>query len=120
VERLDERGVEDYAARPKRLDADARGVVQESLHRGRAGRDAGCSCLRGPIGAQLVDAADPMYGYAFQIYYDFAGYSDVAIGATRMLGFSLPINFDRPYLVASVLLFSILGDTGAPFIYFQF
>ncbi|MFQ5461061.1 MAG: MBOAT family O-acyltransferase [Phycisphaerae bacterium] len=42
------------------------------------------------------------YAYAFQIYYDFSGYSDVAIGAARMLGFDLPINFDRPYLATSL------------------
>ena len=43
-----------------------------------------------------------MYGYAFQIYYDFSGYSDIAIGAARMLGFELPINFDRPYNATSI------------------
>jgi len=42
------------------------------------------------------------YAYAFQIYYDFSGYSDVAIGAARMLGFDLPINFNRPYLATSL------------------
>ena len=39
-----------------------------------------------------------LYGYSFQIYNDFSGYSDIAIGAARILGFELPINFDRPYL----------------------
>ena len=43
-----------------------------------------------------------MYGYAFQIYYDFSGYSSVAIGAAKMLGFELPINFNRPYLATSL------------------
>ena len=43
-----------------------------------------------------------MYGYAFQIYYDFSGYSDIAIGAGKMLGFDLPINFNRPYLATSM------------------
>jgi D-alanyl-lipoteichoic acid acyltransferase DltB (MBOAT superfamily) len=38
-----------------------------------------------------------MYAYAFQIYGDFSGYSDVAIGAGRLLGFELPLNFDSPY-----------------------
>jgi D-alanyl-lipoteichoic acid acyltransferase DltB (MBOAT superfamily) len=62
------------------------------------------------LGMHLVDGvfADPIahgslttllavYGYAFQIYGDFAGYSDIAIGSARMLGFELPINFDGPY-----------------------
>lgn len=38
-----------------------------------------------------------VYGYALQIYCDFSGYSDVAIGAALLLGFKLPINFNRPY-----------------------
>ena len=35
--------------------------------------------------------------YALQIYYDFSGYSDMAIGVGRMLGFELPVNFRHPY-----------------------
>ncbi|MEM7417561.1 MAG: MBOAT family O-acyltransferase [Gemmatimonadota bacterium] len=38
-----------------------------------------------------------LYGYSFQIYNDFSGYSDVAIGAARIMGFDLPDNFRRPY-----------------------
>ena len=37
------------------------------------------------------------YAYAFQIYCDFSGYSDMAMGAARMLGYELPINFNLPY-----------------------
>jgi D-alanyl-lipoteichoic acid acyltransferase DltB (MBOAT superfamily) len=43
-----------------------------------------------------------LYGYAFQIYNDFSGYSDIAIGVARMLGFELPLNFNRPYLSQNV------------------
>jgi alginate O-acetyltransferase complex protein AlgI len=35
--------------------------------------------------------------FAFQIYYDFGGYSDIAIGSARVMGFSLRRNFDSPY-----------------------
>lgn len=35
--------------------------------------------------------------FAFQIYYDFSGYSDIAIGAARVMGFTLRRNFDSPY-----------------------
>ena len=42
------------------------------------------------------------FGYALQIYFDFAGYSNMAIGLGRMLGFELPINFNRPYASQSV------------------
>jgi D-alanyl-lipoteichoic acid acyltransferase DltB (MBOAT superfamily) len=38
------------------------------------------------------------YAYAFQIYFDFSGYSDMAIGLAALLGFELPINFRLPYV----------------------
>jgi alginate O-acetyltransferase complex protein AlgI len=40
--------------------------------------------------------------YAVQIYFDFSGYSDMAIGLARMFGFRLPENFNRPYSAHSV------------------
>jgi alginate O-acetyltransferase complex protein AlgI len=43
-----------------------------------------------------------LYGYAFQIYNDFSGYTDIAIGAARMLGYDISPNFNRPYLAATV------------------
>ena len=39
-----------------------------------------------------------LYLYSFQIYLDFSGYSDIAIGLGRLIGITLPENFDRPYL----------------------
>lgn len=46
-----------------------------------------------------------MHAYAFQIYCDFSGYSDVAIGLALMLGFHLPENFRRPYLSRDIAEF---------------
>ena len=43
-----------------------------------------------------------LYGYTFQIYNDFSGYSDIAIGIGKMLGFDLPKNFNRPYYARNV------------------
>jgi len=40
--------------------------------------------------------------FAFQIYCDFSGYSDIAIGSAKLLGFRLVRNFDRPYFAASI------------------
>ena len=40
--------------------------------------------------------------YAFQLYFDFSGYSDMAIGMGKMLGFTFPENFDFPYVAKSV------------------
>jgi D-alanyl-lipoteichoic acid acyltransferase DltB (MBOAT superfamily) len=39
--------------------------------------------------------------YTFQIYCDFSGYSDIAIGLGRIMGFDLGVNFDRPYFATS-------------------
>lgn len=43
--------------------------------------------------------------YAFQIYYDFSGYSDMAIGLGKMLGFTFPENFNYPYISRSITEF---------------
>ena len=43
--------------------------------------------------------------FTFQIYFDFSGYSDMAIGLGRMLGFTYPKNFDLPYISKSVSQF---------------
>jgi alginate O-acetyltransferase complex protein AlgI len=40
--------------------------------------------------------------YTLQIYYDFSGYSDMAIGLARMLGFHFPMNFNYPYYAISI------------------
>ena len=44
----------------------------------------------------------PLTFFAFQIYCDFSGYSDIAIGASLIMGFRLMQNFRRPYFAASV------------------
>ena len=43
-----------------------------------------------------------VYAYALQIYYDFSGYTDIALGSALMLGIQLPANFNRPYSALSV------------------
>ncbi len=45
------------------------------------------------------------YAFAFQLYCDFSGYSDMAIGAARVLGYRLPENFRRPYAADSLTAF---------------
>ena len=54
------------------------------------------------IDLPLPDAWLGMFAYAFQIYFDFSGYSDMAIGLGLMLGFTFPKNFDSPYLSRSI------------------
>jgi alginate O-acetyltransferase complex protein AlgI len=43
-----------------------------------------------------------IYGYAIQIYADFSGYTDIAIGVALLLGFRFPLNFDGPYTALSL------------------
>lgn len=43
-----------------------------------------------------------MLSYTFEIYFDFSGYSDMAVGISRMLNITLPMNFDSPYKAISI------------------
>ena len=46
-----------------------------------------------------------VYAYAFRIYFDFSGYTDLAVGMGRLLGIRLPENFNAPYLKQNIALF---------------
>lgn len=59
------------------------------------------------FGSAAVDLSAPAawlgaVAYAGQIYFDFAGYSDMAIGLGRMMGFRFPENFNSPYVATSI------------------
>ena len=56
-------------------------------------------------GLGLVDAWAGTLAYTFQIYFDFSGYSDMAIGLARMFGIKLPLNFHSPYKATSIIDF---------------
>lgn len=55
-----------------------------------------------PSGHSTLFLLLAVYAYSFQIYMDLSGYTDIARGAAKMLGFTLVENFDRPYLATSV------------------
>jgi alginate O-acetyltransferase complex protein AlgI len=74
------------------------------------------------IGDPLARALDPVYeqalagavpdgkawmapAFAFQVFFDFAGYSDIAIGLALIFGIQLPLNFDGPFRATSILEF---------------
>jgi alginate O-acetyltransferase complex protein AlgI len=71
----------------------------------------------GPIAAgpfATAAAGEPLYlfqawqgavAYTLQLYFDFSGYSDMAIGAARMFGIRLPINFESPYQATGIVDF---------------
>lgn len=52
--------------------------------------------------ASSLDVFLAMIGFSFQIFYDFAGYSLIAIGLAKMMGIDIPINFNSPYLAVNV------------------
>ncbi len=56
--------------------------------------------IQHPIWAWII-----VYGYAFRILFDFAGYTDIAIGLGKLAGIQLPENFSQPYLSRNVTLF---------------
>lgn len=49
-----------------------------------------------------MDSALTILCYTLQIYFDFSGYCDMAVGMARMLGIDLPVNFNSPYKAASI------------------
>lgn len=49
--------------------------------------------------------ASAVVAYSLQIYCDFSGYSDIAIGVSRIIGFDLPENFNMPYIATSITEF---------------
>ncbi len=46
-----------------------------------------------------------VYGYALQLYFDFSGYSDVALGSALLLGLKIPVNFNMPYSAINIAEF---------------
>jgi D-alanyl-lipoteichoic acid acyltransferase DltB (MBOAT superfamily) len=54
-----------------------------------------------PMGLESFSIILGTNGFGIQIYADFSGYSDIAIGIATVLGFKIPINFNRPYFAIS-------------------
>lgn len=54
-----------------------------------------------PAQLNAATAWSAMVGYSFQIYFDFSGYTDMALGLAQMFGIQLPWNFNRPYRASS-------------------
>jgi len=76
------------------------GLAKKVLLADPVGRSADAA-----FGAQELAALDAWFGaaaYAFQIYFDFSGYSDMAVGLGRLFGLEFMKNFDSPYLAESI------------------
>jgi len=54
------------------------------------------------LGMSKINLLTLFYGYSFQIFADFAGYSLIAIGLGALFGYTLPVNFNFPYLSKSI------------------
>ena len=97
---------------------DARAVTADNLNAGGTrlifglGKKALLSSAAGAIAQEAFSlpssALSPVYAwtgaicYALQIYFDFSGYTDLALGLALLFGFTLPENFDHPYMANSV------------------
>jgi len=55
-----------------------------------------------PMGFSGFENLTALFGYSLQVYVDFSGYTDIAIGVALLLGFRLPKNFNAPYKATSV------------------
>jgi alginate O-acetyltransferase complex protein AlgI len=78
----------------------ALGMAKKILVANPMGHVADTAFAAGALRAH--DAWFGVFGYAFQIYFDFSGYSDMAVGLALMMGFVLIQNFDSPYKADSI------------------
>ena len=76
------------------------GLAQKFILADTAGQFTAALATPEQAGAGALILA--VYAYSLKIYFDFAGYSDMAIGLARMLGFRVPENFDRPYFQPNI------------------
>ena len=77
-------------------------AVQEGRHLQLRGVGHRRSRVRRPGRHTSLEILFAIYGYAIQIYADFSGYTDIAIGVALLLGFRFPQNFDAPYSAPSL------------------
>ncbi|MFT5697425.1 MAG: alginate O-acetyltransferase complex protein AlgI [Desulforhopalus sp.] len=79
------------------------GMAKKVLLANSCGKIADLTFASGNL--SILDSWYGIVAYAFQIYFDFSGYSDMAIGLGLMFGFVFAKNFDSPYLSASITEF---------------
>ncbi len=79
----------------------ATGIIKKLLIADNLGSYVNMNLLFGVDRMDIHEAWATMIGFIGQIYGDFSGYSDMAIGFALLLGFRLPANFNYPYLASS-------------------
>jgi alginate O-acetyltransferase complex protein AlgI len=60
------------------------------------------SVFNAPTEATTLDVLGGLVAFSFQIYLDFSGYTDIGRGSAQLLGYTVPENFDAPYLCTSI------------------
>ena len=75
-------------------------VIADSLAQGMSLTAANAAQIHSTLWLWIL-----LYGYALRLYFDFAGYSDIAIGIGILFGIRLPENFNRPYLKTTITAF---------------
>ena len=81
------------------------GLAKKVLIANQMGQQADTIFALNYSGLDTYTAWIGILAYTFQIYFDFSGYSDMAIGIAKMVGFKLPENFNNPYISQSITEF---------------
>ena len=81
------------------------GLAKKTIIANTLGMQADAVFKLAPDQLDTVAAWVGALAYTFQIYFDFSGYSDMAIGLGKMMGFKFPENFNNPYISGSVTEF---------------
>jgi len=81
------------------------GLSKKVLIANVLGKEADAVFSLSPHDLTTTTAWIGVLAYTFQIYYDFSGYSDMAIGMARMIGFDFPDNFNNPYISQNITEF---------------
>jgi D-alanyl-lipoteichoic acid acyltransferase DltB (MBOAT superfamily) len=80
----------------------AGGLVKKTVVADELARNVVDPVFNDPSSHSGLEVLLAVYGFAAQIYCDFSGYTDMAIGIALLLGYQLPQNFNRPYLARSL------------------
>ncbi|MDP2723116.1 MAG: MBOAT family O-acyltransferase [Bacteroidales bacterium] len=81
------------------------GLAKKVLIANHMGQQADAIFAMDYAGLGTTTAWIGILAYTFQIYFDFSGYSDMAIGIAKMIGFKFPENFNNPYISQSITEF---------------
>jgi alginate O-acetyltransferase complex protein AlgI len=75
-------------------------IIADALAQGMSLTPVNAQQASSPAGLWLL-----LYGYTFRLFFDFSGYTDIAIGLGILFGIKLPENFNRPYLSTNITEF---------------